>query len=77
MMFCSKCNHDLNECVCADIDTRLRELSDKGSHMMFKWCLTCDKHYARCRCEEPIFGIRTDGRTSVTTMDFRKTGDKP
>lgn len=65
-MFCAKCNNELGDCVCPDIDDRLRALD----MVILKWCLTCDKHYARCKCAEPIFGIRTDGRTMPTTMEF-------
>ena len=71
-MFCGKCNKDLQECICFDIDTRLLELSNKGGSFLFKWCLNCNKHYARCRCKEPLFGIRTDGKVMSTTMEFPK-----
>jgi len=64
MMHCGRCNNPLNECTCPDIDERMRELTGPGSHLLAKWCLNCDKHYARCRCAEPLFGVRTDGKTS-------------
>lgn len=60
-MYCNKCSNSIKDCVCLDINNRLRELSD-GEYVIFKWCLNCDKHYDRCRCLEPLFGIRTGGK---------------
>jgi hypothetical protein len=68
-MFCMRCNVDLAECSCPDIDQRLKDASD-SAHQAVKWCMVCDKHYARCRCEEPVFGIRTAGKVMATTMVF-------
>lgn len=67
-MFCSKCSRDLKNCVCPDIDERMRGLTDKGGPLAAKWCMICDKHYARCRCDEPLYGIRVDGLVKATTM---------
>jgi hypothetical protein len=63
-MFCTRCNNDLHDCTCPDIDERLRNLGA----VVIKWCLTCDKHYSRCHCEDPVFGVRTDGKNMPTTM---------
>lgn len=62
-MFCDKCDKDLHECVCSDIDQRMKELTDEGGPLIAKWCLSCDKHYARCRCSEPLLGVRHNGKT--------------
>ena len=70
MMGCSKCNKDLNECICPDIEERLKELTGKKGPLIAKWCLNCDKHYARCRCTEPLWGVREDGKVKATTMQF-------
>ncbi len=55
-MFCGKCNNDLSECTCLDVDERMATLKN-SPYLAFKWCRKCDKHYARCRCEEPQFYI--------------------
>ena len=39
MMGCSKCNKDLNECICPDIDERMRALTGKGGALVAKWCM--------------------------------------
>lgn len=59
-MTCGKCNHGIGDCICPDADQRLREASD-SEFILFKWCRKCDKHYARCKCEEPDFGVRSGG----------------
>ena len=53
-MFCGKCQNDLSECTCPDIDERMASLKN-SPYLAFKWCVKCDKHYARCRCAEPEF----------------------
>ena len=60
MLTCGKCNQSVDRCICPDQDARLRWASD-SEHVLFKWCRTCDKHYARCQCSVPDFGIRTGG----------------
>lgn len=67
MFGCNKCGNDVGACTCPDIDQRLREASD-SPHVMIKWCLTCDKHYARCRCAEPLFGVRHAGKTGPAVL---------
>jgi len=62
-MFCVTCNTDVHDCTCPDIDDRLRELTGASGPLLARWCLACDKHYARCRCTEPLFGVRTGGKT--------------
>lgn len=72
MMACVECGSDLDVCSCPDIDERLRNLSDTQL-IALKWCFECDKHYARCRCAEPLFGIRTGGRI-LPVADWDKHG---
>ena len=60
-MFCVKCQKDVSDCTCPDIAERLRSLSD-GSHHIQRWCLACDQHYSQCKCENPVWGMRTGGK---------------
>jgi hypothetical protein len=53
-MVCGKCCKDLHDCACHDITERLAGITK----VAMKWCRTCDQHYARCRCAEPVFAIR-------------------
>ncbi len=53
-MWCVKCNHDLSECTCPDIDERLASLA-KSPHFVYRMCKVCGKHYDRCKCENPIW----------------------
>ena len=54
---CPKCG-DLANCVCPDRDKSLHDIAyDPNSHVVFKWCRKCDKHYLRCKCEVPEFFI--------------------
>ena len=55
------CQHDLHDCTCPDIDVRLTE-AFKSENLAARWCSTCDKHYARCRCTTPVWVMRTGGR---------------
>ena len=44
------------DCQCPDRDEQLRKIAyDPKSYVAFKWCRKCDKHYARCKCEQPEF----------------------
>lgn len=65
-MECGKCLNDLHDCACADVDERLRSATDLDGFAA-RWCMECDKHYARCRCAEPIWGIRVGGKVNVVT----------
>lgn len=56
MTKCSKCEVEVVDCVCPDIDARLKHSAfDPKGVVAFKWCRTCDKHYARCKCAIPAF----------------------
>jgi len=61
-LVCNRCGVSVAICACPDMDQRLRECCDH-EHVAFKWCLSCNRHYARCRCKEPLFGVRTGGKT--------------
>lgn len=49
-MWCGKCNNDLKDCTCEDLDERLADLKDV---LVYRMCNICKKHYARCKCEKP------------------------
>lgn len=57
-MWCCKCNRDLSECVCPDLQERLRRATGSG-HVAIKWCRACDKSYHQCRCAVPDFYVRS------------------
>ena len=50
MMFCTKCQHEIKECICSDIDERLQ-----NSGLVYRICKVCGKHYDRCKCESPLW----------------------
>lgn len=51
-MFCTKCQNDLANCTCPDIEERLASLKGK---LIYRMCKVCGKHYGRCKCEAPIW----------------------
>ena len=55
-MWCMKCNRDLSECICEDLDERLKSLSNDGT-LTYRKCLKCGKHYDLCKCENPEWGM--------------------
>jgi hypothetical protein len=61
-MVCQTCG-PIAQCTCPDCDERLKDVAfgPRYKFLMFKWCRTCDKHYARCRCETPAFYIVSGG----------------
>lgn len=58
MMFCVACNHDIDKCICPDIDDRIAKLTT-DNRLVFKMCQICALHYARCNCENPVW-VRSD-----------------
>jgi len=62
MMFCSACDNTIKNCVCTDIDERMKELTGPKGFLIAKWCVLCDKHYDRCQCSIPNYMARTDGK---------------
>lgn len=61
-MFCAKCQNDLADCTCPDIEERLAEIAD-SPYIIYRACLKCRNHYARCRCEKPEWGTSEQLRT--------------
>jgi len=59
-MWCGKCNNDLSECTCPDIDEWLASLNN-SPHFIYKKCRICNKHYSRCKCENPDWTSSHDG----------------
>ena len=59
-MWCMKCNKDLSECVCDDLDERLASLNN-SPHFIYRRCAICGLHYDRCKCENPDWATNYDG----------------
>lgn len=51
-MWCAKCQHDLVDCTCPDLEERLARAS-RGGHFVTLFCKLCGLHKDRCRCEAP------------------------
>ncbi len=77
-LICVKCSKDIGDCDCEGRDDQLRNLAMRPDGMVaFKWCRTCDKHYARCKCEHPDFYVVLGGKEigaskGIVTMDGQK-----
>lgn len=56
-MFCAKCQKDLSECTCPDIEERLARIA-QAPGILTKWCVKCDKHHSRCKCKDPEWIIK-------------------
>ncbi len=54
-MWCMKCNHELSDCTCSDINERLASIGGAGGTLVYRACKVCKKHYAQCRCKEPLW----------------------
>ena len=52
-MWCVKCNNDLSDCVCPDLQERLNGLGDV---LVYRKCLKCNQHYEKCTCSNPEWG---------------------
>lgn len=57
-MYCTLCQNWVRDCICPDIDERLASI---GQHpnIAIRVCTKCGRHYARCECEQPTWGIAT------------------
>ena len=53
-MWCAECQSELVDCTCTDLAEQL-ERAIEGGHFTYRVCRKCEKHYARCRCENPDF----------------------
>lgn len=56
-MFCMKCQKDLSQCTCADLEERLNDAVAEGG-FVYRYCKLCGKHYEKCKCKKPIWGIK-------------------
>lgn len=58
-MFCCRCQKDLSECTCEDLEERLKD-AVAGGQFVYKYCKKCGHHYAKCKCDDPEWSIKTD-----------------
>jgi hypothetical protein len=56
-MWCTKCRRDIADCICPDIEERLRSIA-AASPFAYRYCRRCGKHYARCRCADPTWAVK-------------------
>lgn len=66
-MWCAKCQNELSECICPDIEERLRSACE-GMNVALTFCKTCGLYYSRCTCGKPDKIIKSgnpafDGKT--------------
>ncbi|KKN67476.1 hypothetical protein LCGC14_0460730 [marine sediment metagenome] len=54
---CLVCNKTLHFCKCEDLEKRLDPAVDAG-RFAYRYCKKCKKHYERCRCAHPAWGIK-------------------
>ena len=59
-MYCTKCQNDLSECVCPDLNERMASLNN-SPNFIYKKCRTCGLHYAKCQCDTPDYTTSHDG----------------
>lgn len=57
-MWCVKCDKDLADCICPDIDERLAKLSEH-QNLGLTFCSGCGAYYSRCKCPEPKPDVET------------------
>lgn len=65
-------------------EATLRELTDEGGPLTARWCARCDHHYRFCKCSEPYWKLRWEGKLvplpgeqgGPTAMSERITGDR-
>jgi hypothetical protein len=50
-MFCMKCQQNLEQCTCPDLDERLRNLNRPGGHVFIPACPNCGNLKPRCTCK--------------------------
>jgi len=51
-MYCMKCQNDLSDCTCPDLQERLSGAAEKG-HFVYRMCGKCGLHHAKCKCKSP------------------------
>jgi hypothetical protein len=69
-----KCNRDLSECTCKDLNEKLASL-DNSKFFIYRKCKICGLHYARCECENPVW-ITSDDKFNELIEKKRKQGEK-
>ncbi len=40
----------------------MRKLSGPGGPLAARWCARCDSHYEYCKCKEPDWKLRNEGK---------------
>ena len=73
-MICTECQLQLDECNCPDIDERLASLRN-DAQFVYKMCRTCEKHYARCKCEKSDWTMSIDGLEMSDVEKMQTLGD--
>ena len=68
MMFCARCQNDLAECTCPDLEERL----DSIANFSYRKCAKCGRHYARCRCAEPEWVASQGGARFLSVPEVTK-----
>lgn len=48
-MFCTRCQSEISECECGDIEERLRSLAEHPNFVTDR-CLDCQNHPGDCTC---------------------------
>lgn len=66
-MFCGKCRNELQNCTCSDIDERMAALAG-SEFFVYKMCLVCGRHYARCKCISPKW-TSSDSKESLLRLN--------
>ena len=56
-MICMVCNKALHYCKCEDLEERLDSAVADG-RFAYRHCKVCQKHYERCRCKKPDWGVK-------------------
>ena len=72
---CTVCGAAVDQCACPDLDDRLRAIAhDPEGEVMFKWCLRCDRHFARCGCVPTECAVIVGGHV-LTAAELVKLRD--
>lgn len=64
-MYCIVCNNELYDCVCPDIEERLRAIGEHPNWAL-TYCKQCSKVVYQCNCPWP------KGETEMRTIDVRQ-----
>lgn len=71
-MWCGKCDKNINECTCKDLDDRMRVVSGPDGYVACRWCEACDHYYVRCTCEVPQWVLRAGGQYHPLPEDIEE-----